>query len=190
MFARGTGVVAAACGLLLAVGMAGCSTTGSNKDHDNFPAGDGSIKLITAGDREAAPDLSGPLVGGGDGALSDEAGKVVVINIWAYWCGPCTSEAPDLVKAAAALPQVAFLGINTRDNEGNAESFVRAHDIPYPSFSDQDGALVLRLGQVVPVAAMPSTFILDKHHRIAAVIYGPTTAITLEDIVRPLERET
>lgn len=180
--------VLAVVGLLgLLVCASGCSLTGSR----DVPGGLGaaSIHLIQPADRKTAPDLSGPLVGGGSGALSDDAGKVVVINVWAFWCGPCNSEAPDLVKAAASLPNVAFIGINTRDNEGNAESFVRDHHIPYPSFSDQDGSLVLQLGQVYPVAAIPSTFILDKQHRIAAVIYDATTAITIEDIVKPLERQ-
>lgn len=182
--------VATTCGLALLVAGSGCSTTGSNQTAGGFPAGDGSVRLIKAADRETAPDLSGSWVGGGSGALSDQAGKVVVVNIWAYWCGPCTSEAPGLVEAAGKLPDVAFVGINTRDNEGNAEAFVDDHHIPYPSFSDQDGELVLQLGRVVPVAAMPSTFILDKQRRIAAVIYGATTAITIEAIARPLERES
>ena len=82
------------------------------------------------------------------------------------------------------------MGINTRDDEGSAEAFVRAHHVPYPSFFDQDGSLLLQLAAGVPGrCACRSTIILDKQHRVAAAIYGPTTATTLEDIVRPLERE-
>jgi thiol-disulfide isomerase/thioredoxin len=180
--------VACALGVLVAAG--GCSTSGATATKDGFAAGDGSIRLIAAADRETAPDLSGRLVGGGRGTLRDSAGKVVVLNIWAFWCGPCTSEAPDLVRAARSLSDVTFMGINTRDNEANAEAFVRAHHLPYSSFYDQDGELVLALGRVVAVVAMPTTIILDRQRRVAAVIYGATTATTIEAIAKPLERES
>ena len=138
----------------------------------------------------AAPDLAGTLISGGQGSLKDDAGKVVVLNTWASWCPPCRKEAPGLVDAATALPHAAFLGINTRDNDGSAQAFARSEGIPYPSFSDQDGNLVLQMSRVVNMSALPVTVILDKQHRIAAAIYGATTAITIEAIVKPLERES
>jgi thiol-disulfide isomerase/thioredoxin len=187
-FAR---ISAALCGVALVVSASGCSTSGKSAGGGtNFVAGDGSIRLINAADRKPAPDLSGSLVGGGTGGLSDDAGKVVVLNVWASWCGPCREEAAGLVAAAGRLSDVAFLGINTRDNEGNAEAFVRAHAIPYQSLSDQDGSEVLEMQRVLPMSALPVTVILDKQHRVAAAIYGPTTAITIEAIARPLERES
>jgi len=181
----------ALCGLALALAASGCSTTGSNVTRGaNYVEGDGTIKLVDAPDRVAAPELSGSLVGGGSGALSDQAGKVVVLNVWASWCGPCRTEAPDLVTAARRLSDVAFFGINTRDNQANAEAFIRSQEVPYPSFADQDGSLVLEMQRVLPMSALPITIILDKQHRVAAAIYGPTTALTIEAIVRPLERES
>lgn len=174
----------------LALSAAGCSTSGrSATGGSNFVSGDGSIRIFAAGDRNEAPDLSGTLVGGGQRDLDADAGKVVVLNTWASWCGPCRKEAQGLVDAADRLPTTEFLGINTRDNEGNAQAFVRSEGIPYPSFSDQDGSLVLQLSRVVPMSALPVTVILDKQHRVAAAIYGPTTAITIASIVKPLERE-
>lgn len=181
----------ALCGVALALSASGCSTSGKSAGGGtNFIAGDGSIQLIKAADRKTAPDLSGSLVGGGTGGLSDDAGKVVVLNVWASWCPPCRKEAAGLVDAADRLSGVAFLGINTRDNEGNAEAFVRANAIPYQSLSDQDGSQVLEMQRLLPMSALPITVILDKEHRVAAAIYGPTTAITIEAIVKPLERES
>lgn len=189
MFARRIAV--ACCVLALAGAVGGCSTTASSATGSKgYVAGDGSVVLIKPADRKQAPDLSGPLVGGGSAQLSSDRGRVVVLNVWAYWCGPCRQEAPELVAAARMLPKAAFVGINTRDNDGNAEAFVRAQHIPYPSFSDQDGSLVLDLQDVVNMAALPVTVVLDKQGRVAAAIYGPTTAITLKDIVQPLERES
>jgi thiol-disulfide isomerase/thioredoxin len=129
-------------------------------------------------------------VGGGTARLTDDRGKVVVLNVWASWCGPCREEAPRLAAATDLLPRAAFLGINTRDNEGNAEAFEQSQRIPYPSFSDQDGSLVLDMQQVVDMRSLPVTVVLDKRGRVAAAVYGPTTAITLKEIVSPLERES
>lgn len=180
----------AAAGLVVAT-LAGCSTSGQEATGvGGYASGDGSITLIAPGDRKPAPDLSGSLLAGGQTSLATEAGKVVVLNVWASWCPPCRKEAADLTAAADKLSDVAFLGINTRDDTSNAEAFVRAKQVPYPSLVDQDGSLVLDLSRVVPMPGLPITLVLDKQHRVAATIYGPTTTITLTTLARSLERES
>lgn len=188
MLTRRTIVASAAAALL--AGSAGCSTSGSRATSNGFPAGDGAIVTIPAGDRKEAPDLAGELLGGGSAATAEAAGKVVVLNIWAAWCGPCREEAPALAEAARMLPNAEFFGIDTKDDAATAEAFTRNNKVPYPSFFDQDGSLVLDLQGVVNVAARPSTVVLDKQGRVAAAIAGPTTAITLKDIVRELAKES
>ncbi|MGI8701541.1 MAG: TlpA family protein disulfide reductase [Nocardioidaceae bacterium] len=183
--------VAALSALGVAVLVSGCSTTGTSATGaKGYAAGDGSVVLIAPADREQAPELSGPLVGGGTGDLGSERGKVVVLNVWAHWCGPCREEAPDLAAAAAMLPAATFLGINTRDSDASAMAFQRAQHVPYPSFSDQDGSLVVQMQSVIAMSALPVTVVLDKEGKVAAAVYGPTTAITIKDIVAPLERES
>jgi thiol-disulfide isomerase/thioredoxin len=177
----------ALCGLVLVLCSA-CTTTGSSSNANGLTSG--GINLVPAADRKAAPDLSGDLLGGGRASLRSHAGQVVVLNIWGSWCAPCRKEAPELVKAATMLPKAAFLGIDIRDNEGDAEAFVARYSVPYPSFFDQDSSLLLGFRGIVPVTGQPITLVLDKEHRVAASIYGTTTAITLKDIVQPLERQT
>jgi thiol-disulfide isomerase/thioredoxin len=177
--------------LVLAAAASGCATSASSATGGKqYVAGDGSFTLIPAAERQQAPDLSGPLVGGGTASLAAHQGEVVVLNLWASWCGPCRREAPSLAAAAEMLPDAAFFGINTRDNEGSAEAFEQSQRIPYPSFSDQDGSLVLQMQQVVNMRSLPVTVVLDARGRVAAAVYGPTTATTIKDIVSPLERES
>lgn len=184
-------VAASVVAALLAGGASACSTTGSNAvGAKGYAAGDGAVVTIPVGDREVAPVLSGDLLGGGSADLAESAGKVVVLNVWAAWCGPCREEAPALAEADRMLPDAAFYGIDTKDDAATAQAFVRTNEVPYPSFFDQDGSLVLDLQSVVNVQARPSTVVLDKHGRVAASIAGPTTAITLKDIVQSLEQES
>jgi thiol-disulfide isomerase/thioredoxin len=177
--------------LVLAAAASGCATSASSATGGTqYVAGDGSFTLIPAAQRKQAPDLSGPLVGGGSASLAPHRGQVVVLNLWASWCSPCRQEAPSLAAAARMLPDAAFFGINTRDNEGNAEAFEQSQRVPYPSFFDQDGTLVLDMQQIVNMRSLPVTVVLDAQGRVAAAVYGPTTAITIKDIVSPLERES
>ena len=186
---------AAGCTLALALApalaLSGCSISSpSATGSKGYVAGDGAVVLIPAGQRKEAPDLAGPLLGGGQASLGTDKGKVVVLNLWGSWCGPCRAEAPNLAAAARMLPAVRFMGINTKDVAANAEAFVRVQKIPFPSFSDQDGSLVLELQRVVNMSSLPITVVLDKEGRVAAAVYGPTTATTLKDITQPLERES
>jgi thiol-disulfide isomerase/thioredoxin len=182
----GVALVASVAVLAGACSIAGASSTGSK----GYPAGDGTFNLIAAPDRQPAPNLSGPLIGGGTADLASDRGRVVVLNVWASWCGPCRAEAPNLVAAAHQLPQVTFLGINTRDDEGSARAFEAAQRVPYPSFADQDGSLVLKMQSVINMRSLPMTVVLDKQGRVAAAVYGVTTATTIKDIVAPLEHES
>ncbi len=148
------------------------------------------MTTIAEGDRREAPDLrSEQLGGGGELALDDYSGSVVVLNIWASWCGPCRAEAPDLVEAAEAAPDVQFLGLNVRDQESAAEAFVREKDIPYPSLVSQDGSLMLEFYGLLNLASLPSTLVIDAEGRLAAVVLGTVDASTLGKLVDDVGQE-
>ncbi len=115
-------------------------------------------------------------------ALSDYAGKVVVLTLWGAWCPPCRSEAHTL-KAIAARGKsegVEVLGLNVRDSRQYAADFVRGFQLGYSSIFDDSGRIALRL-RGLPLAAVPISLIVDKRQRVAAVHIGEA----LEEDLRP-----
>ncbi|PBC35486.1 protein disulfide reductase [Rhodococcus sp. ACS1] len=133
--------------------------------------------------------LSGPdLMTDQPVSLSDYGGKVVVINLWGQWCAPCRSEADDLERAytATAGLGVAFLGINVRDPQRDkAQDFVVDNAVTYPSLYDPPMRTLLALGGSYPTSVIPSTLVLDRHHRVAAVFLR---ALLTEDLQPVIER--
>lgn len=75
--------------------------------------------------RTAEPKVEGTTLDGEPFALSDQTGKIVVINVWGSWCGPCQAETPDLVRLSHQFADkgVRFVGVDTRDNPAAARTF-------------------------------------------------------------------
>jgi thiol-disulfide isomerase/thioredoxin len=175
--------------------LAGCSTgtdavvTGGEFE---FVAPGGNTEIFYEGeDRKALGALSGEslLEPGRKIALADFAGKVVVINIWGSWCGPCRTEAPDLQRLAdeRAAAGVAVLGIDVRDEvRSAAEDFLRDRSLSYPSIYDPPGRSLLAL-KGYPRNVVPSTIVLDRQHRVAAVYLK---SLLLDDLLPTVDRLT
>jgi thiol-disulfide isomerase/thioredoxin len=166
--------------------------TGCAADNPNGPVGGGGqqgypevgrrLTQIPPEQRRPAPEVSGPALGSGE-TLSSTAypGKVVVLNVWGSWCGPCRKEAPDLQAASEQTKDTAqFLGINTKDrSEAAAEAFVRANKLTYPSIYDPDGRTLLAFAGDLPPSAIPSTMIIDTQGRLAVRVLGDLSRATL-----------
>ena len=103
---------------------------------------------------------SGKLLDGGPEALMAKLaalrGKPVVVNQWAYWCGPCRREFPFFRnQAKKRRGKVAFLGVNAMDNREDAGEFLAANPTGFPHFYDKDVkiARVFRGGRYWPTTA-------------------------------------
>lgn len=174
----------AAAGVLLAV-TAGCATAGAGTGAKGYIAGDGAVTTIKAAERRYVPDLAGKTLAGKELDLTQLKGNIVVLNVWASWCGPCRSEADDLVAAAAQLGPdgVEFVGINARDSEAAALAFVRNHGLTYDSFFDPKGDMLLEFYGLLTLSSIPTTIVVDSEGRIAALIAGELTTSTLVGVV-------
>ena len=125
-------------------------------------------------------------------SLDDFPAKVVVINIWGQWCGPCRSEMVQLQKVYDQTRDegVAFLGINVRDNDIDApRDFVKDRQISFPSLYDPAMRTMIAFGGKYPTTVIPSTVVLDRDHRVAAVFLRELLAEDLLPVVRRVAAE-
>lgn len=172
--------------LLAGTALAGCSSDVGSSGSQGFVSGNGTIRTLPAADRKAPGPVEGRSLDGKQLSLAALRGKVVVVNVWGSWCGPCRAEAPMLADASKTLAKkgVVFLGINSRNPEEAApRAFVRRYGIPYDSIYDPDGRTLLAFRGTLPANAIPSTVVIDKQGRVAASMLGEITRTTLFDIV-------
>lgn len=124
-------------------------------------------------------------------SLDDYDGKVLVLNAWGQWCGPCRTEVDDLetVQENIANKGGAVLGINVRDYSPEvARDFLKDAGVTYDSIYDPPFKTAAALGGV-PASVIPTTIILDKQHRPAAVFLREINADEVLNIVEPLLEE-
>jgi thiol-disulfide isomerase/thioredoxin len=188
--AIGLALAALAC----SVAVAGCSTgkdavaQGGTFEFVS-PGGKTDIYYNPPSGRGAIGNLSGPSVADQTGtvSLNDYPGQVVLINIWGQWCGPCRGEAADLERVYQDTKDsgVAFLGIDVRDDDIDApRDFMTDHHVTYRSIYDPSMRSLLALGEKFPTSVVPTTLILDRRHRVAAVFLRSMVATDLEPVVR------
>ncbi|MEU9119613.1 TlpA disulfide reductase family protein [Streptomyces sp. NPDC048506] len=185
-------LAAAAAAASLTLSACGDGVSGGSAQ-TRFVPGKNGVDTVKQGDRQPAPDLSGETTTGKQLDVADYKGKVVILNVWGSWCGPCIAEAPNFVKVAKETSGkgVQFVGINTRDSEkSQATSFEEEHKVPYPSLFDPTGRLMLRFpkGSLNP-QSIPSTIAIDRHGKIAARSIGPLTEDDLRSMVNKLIAE-
>ena len=118
--------------------------------------------------------------------MADQAGEVVVLNVWSSTCNPCKTEMPALQQIwtdlQARKQPVRFIGVNRFDSVESAMADVRTFGLTYPSLANDGGRALLALqGQA---SALPTTLILDRTGRIAAKYGGAIEASTLRALIK------
>jgi cytochrome c biogenesis protein CcmG/thiol:disulfide interchange protein DsbE len=123
------------------------------------------------------------ILGGGkdafDARIDDLGGFPKVVNVWGSWCGPCRAEFPHFQEASANLgKKVAFLGVDSEDETDLAEDFLADHQVPYPSYSDQDKEIGRSIG--VPAGIPATAFFNAEGERTFTKIGQYTSSEDLE----------
>lgn len=110
-------------------------------------------------------------------------GYPAVVNVWASWCGPCRFEMPMFQRVALSRGRdVAFLGVDLRDDREAAQRFLRTVPLSYPSYEDPDG----KIYNDYALAGVPSTIFYDAAGRKAFTHQGPYSSIG--DLERDIDR--
>jgi peroxiredoxin len=137
-----------------------------------------------------APDFTLETLGGDAATLSAHRGKVVIMNLWASWCGPCRAEMPALQKVYAAHRErgLEVLAVNStfQDRESDAQAFAQEFGLTFPVLLDRDGAV----SQRYLLRALPSTFFIDRQGVIRSVVFGgPMSEAVIESKIEGLLQE-
>ena len=180
-----------AFGLLASFGVSSCN---SNDPSSNPASADRSSATPN---RTGVTTLSQPILqaenraaSGAPIKLGDYSGKVLLVNLWATWCGPCRMETPELVKLNKEFRDrgVEMIGLSTEDPDASAESvsdFVREYKVDYQiGWATREVALGLMQGRT----NIPQSFIIARDGRIVRRFIGFNPTSTPVQLRQALEQ--
>jgi len=118
-----------------------------------------------------APDFTLPLVGGGELTLSEAAGKVIILDFWATWCGPCRMEIPGFIELYGKYKDRGLMIIGVSLDRGGASDvapYAEEAGINYPLVLGDRSIANLYGG----IRGIPTTFIIDRNGNRRETLIG------------------
>jgi peroxiredoxin len=147
----------------------------------------GSSAAITPS--ASAPDFTLPSLGGPNLRLQEQRGRVVMVNFWASWCGPCRVEMPHLARLYDKYRSSGFvvLGVNIDEDPRKAASLAGQLGMRFPVLLDTEK----KVSRMYDLSMMPSTILIDRDGRVRYVHRGYRDGYedTYDKQIRELLRE-
>ena len=158
---------------------------------------DNPLTLIPVNERTFATEISADWIGTTDSpTLQNRKGKVVIVNFWATWCGPCRMEMPGLVKIyqryhdkgmdifGLSVDQPNSRGGSPEETRKYVKEFAASNNVPYPI-----GLANPSSSQAYGISAIPASFLVDKQGRLALRLIGLYPEDKIADAVDRLLKE-
>lgn len=139
--------------------------------------------VVTVG--SIMPAYSAKLLDGADFDVAKERGNVVLVNLWATWCGPCRYEIPELEKLHKDHAASKFKVVGVSVDEGGDQlvrDFVNEQKMTYPVALDPDG----RLAEMLETTILPTSIILDREGKVVWKHFGVVT-VSDPEMMKALE---
>ena len=146
-------------------------------------------KLQETKERTPAPDFTLLDPDGKKVSLKDFRGKVVFLNFWGTWCGPCREEMPGMQRLYQEFRGRGFeiIGVNVKDKRPDALAFIKRLQVTYPILFDPQG----QVGELYGAYGMPLTYLIDRNGIVVARMLGDADWYTpgARNLIRALVEE-
>ena len=183
--------VAVAVALVLGAGT-GCATVDSAAEAE--PAGDASSTVAgNAGDQSALPESGAAVLSASEFDLDSYEGKVVILNFWATWCGPCIAELPNMQKNYEKYHDKGFeiVAVSLDTDRKRVETFLKERKLPWKTLYNDDAKangfnhpLAVHYG----ITAIPSMFLVDQKGNVVSLqARGSVLTKKLEELLGKIE---
>jgi thiol-disulfide isomerase/thioredoxin len=146
------------------------------------------IQILPDSKRVEAPPIADRILGGSSWDLAGHRGKVVMVDFWATWCGPCRRAVPDLINLQNKFGGEGFqlIGISLDRADALVAPYIERSGINYPVIVDAEGRYARLYGGV---EVIPTFFLVDRRGRIAAQVVGGRPHEVIEEAVQTLLAE-
>lgn len=148
----------------LAFVFSGC---GNKKASESMLGDSGQATVLELGDQ--APDFTAEVNDGSMFTLTEQKDKVILLNFWATWCGPCVEEMPAFEKIYQEYgDQVAILAVNSMEDKGTVDQFIKEKGYTFPIAYDEKG----EIGMKYPTDGIPYTLLIGKDGTVKKIYIG------------------
>jgi thiol-disulfide isomerase/thioredoxin len=120
------------------------------------------------------PEIAGPTLEGSEFDIAQYKGKVVLVDFWATWCGPCVGELPNVKSVYEKYHEEGFevLAVSFDNTKGDLAKFVKDRELPWPQiYFDEEGKRGWQnpLGQKYGISGIPATFLVDRQGNLQKI---------------------